>query len=933
MDTPSSSDSCGHDQSVHEKRLNSICRVCGEKSITSRTKSAHIYNCVNHQKLIETCYQIDITSDIDLFHSRTMCRKCFDKMRHFNSGFISEQAVLGLREKSLSLSSIWTGFDSNLKMTDCKSCMHFESMAKPGRPTEKRGKKKPFQNQSPVFPPHQDISEVSDMNQTLPFSTTTSDIDGVGFVQDLSSSSLLDDDLPKTSDINITLPLSTSTPIKTKPVLVDTMTSPIKGEGLWTPSPKRRKTQDSSVSPHHSKTDMGTSPHAKHLDVRQPKEIVAPLTKDEQACQTALNRESLKASKDSSIYCKTGGQPLIFVHVPRPRKSTTEASERTIRRRTAKLCHTRSQVSGGTEADKQAQMAHELKRQARRKKLSQILEKAGHTQSVAVTKILGLALKTHLGLSWSKYRDLKRIMRSIGVKHESEQKERLLRAEAVIGQIKVEEHSVNFRNPTTGDDECRTEPVGYIDDLTDFVPKLIDQYKKANQLTWHKNIPDDEIWVKIGADHGGDSFKIFLQIANIKKPNSKHNTQLICICKCKDTFENMKIVINPMREQLQTLQNMTYRYSDTEEKKIRLWLFGDYDYLIKTFGLSGAAAVHPCLWCTSTRSNNQLPPNKRRQFSQRTLKQIKRDLKKWHKAGSDKKKAKYFNNVIHKAFLGFDICQVVPPYLHLLLGIVKKHHTLLEAECHELDMKIGKKLSESNDEEPQNLGSQSFNKYIQQIRDGDRNPELKYLSGPIAMGLDKALKKHRIYTQAYHGRSFVGNHCNRYLKDDTIHSVCDSVLRNTVRLTDDHELHAEADDICSTYTTLNQLYADIHILVSHTRPITSESTFEEIGDNIRRYMHFFRETFPSTRITPKQHILEYHCLDFMKKTGFGLGLLGEQGGEGCHATVNLLKSRTFGLQSEAEKIKFIMTEHQALVSPLLQLPYLMKTRKRQTKRV
>ena len=114
MDTPSSSDSCGHDQSVHEKRLNSICRVCGEKSITSRTKSAHIYNCVNHQKLIETCYQIDITSDIDLFHSRTMCRKCFDKMRHFDSGFVSEQAVLGLRDKSLSLSSIWTGFDSNL---------------------------------------------------------------------------------------------------------------------------------------------------------------------------------------------------------------------------------------------------------------------------------------------------------------------------------------------------------------------------------------------------------------------------------------------------------------------------------------------------------------------------------------------------------------------------------------------------------------------------------------------------------------------------------------------------------------------------------------------------------------------------------------------------------------------------------------------------
>ena len=65
----------------------------------------------------------------------------------------------------------------------------------------------------------------------------------------------------------------------------------------------------------------------------------------------------------------------------------------------------------------------------------------------------------------------------------------------------------------------------------------------------------------------------------------------------------------------------------------------------------------------------------------------------------------------------------------------------------------------------------------------------------------------------------------------------------------------------------------------------------------------------------------------MKETRFGLGLLGEQGGEGCHATVNLLKSRTFGLRSEEDKIRLIMTEHQALVSPLLQIPYLMKQKK------
>ena len=40
----------------------------------------------------------------------------------------------------------------------------------------------------------------------------------------------------------------------------------------------------------------------------------------------------------------------------------------------------------------------------------------------------------------------------------------------------------------------------------------------------------------------------------------------------------------------------------------------------------------------------------------------------------------------------FELSQVAPPYLHILLGIVKKHHTLLETASDSIDQKIAQTL-------------------------------------------------------------------------------------------------------------------------------------------------------------------------------------------------------------------------------------------------
>ena len=128
------------------------------------------------------------------------------------------------------------------------------------------------------------------------------------------------------------------------------------------------------------------------------------------------------------------------------------------------------------------------------------------------------------------------------------------------------------------------------------------------------------------------------------------------------------------------------RQGTREEKRLKLSLFGDYEFQTKMYGLSGAAGYHPCLYCTATKDDIQRPPPTINE--KRTLASLAREHLAFVASGADKKKAKSFKNVINSALLDIEISSCVPPYLHLLLGIVKKHHDLLEKECSELEKRL-----------------------------------------------------------------------------------------------------------------------------------------------------------------------------------------------------------------------------------------------------
>ena len=165
------------------------------------------------------------------------------------------------------------------------------------------------------------------------------------------------------------------------------------------------------------------------------------------------------------------------------------------------------------------------------------------------------------------------------------------------------------RSSATGQ-SLKETPVVYVRDLCSFVTDLLDKYSEQQLLDFHDGkIPEDQIWLKIGGDHGGDSFKLCLQIVNVKSPNSRHNTFMVTMFNGKDTAENLRRALWHYRHQVYKLKKLKWM-----GKCIKVILFGDYDFQSKVFGLFGAAGTHPCLWCYTTKRQMQKAQKLNRQY-------------------------------------------------------------------------------------------------------------------------------------------------------------------------------------------------------------------------------------------------------------------------------------------------------------------------------
>ncbi|XP_071955873.1 uncharacterized protein [Antedon mediterranea] len=188
-------------------------------------------------------------------------------------------------------------------------------------------------------------------------------------------------------------------------------------------------------------------------------------------------------------------------------------------------------------------------------------------------------------------------------------------------------------------------------------------------------------------------------------------------------------------------------------------------------------------------------------------------------------------------------------------------------------------------------------------------PEVR--KGPLVAKLDDVLKSFRVNRQAYHGKSFVGNHIHKCCKPENIKTLMTKICKTATELCP--EIEENVVSVTTKYGRLFNLFGICHRQYNCASFFTEEMILK-LESDIEDYVQFFRKHFQETE-PPKMHILEEHVSDWIKRWKFGLGFHGEQGGESMHAQLNTLKSNIRGFNDDLGILTSAMKEHWVKTSP------------------
>jgi hypothetical protein len=67
------------------------------------------------------------------------------------------------------------------------------------------------------------------------------------------------------------------------------------------------------------------------------------------------------------------------------------------------------------------------------------------------------------------------------------------------------------------------------------------------------------LWLKLGGDKGGGTFKMSFQVANVENPKSQQNTVVFNIFVAPDTFCNLKLSLDQYSEDVQQLSSLIWK--------------------------------------------------------------------------------------------------------------------------------------------------------------------------------------------------------------------------------------------------------------------------------------------------------------------------------------------------------------------------------------
>eukprot|EP00731_Ephydatia_muelleri_P022772 Em0015g355a len=420
---------------------------------------------------------------------------------------------------------------------------------------------------------------------------------------------------------------------------------------------------------------------------------------------------------------------------------------------------------------------------------------------------------------------------------------------------------------TSGGEELRAAPLVFIPNLIQKVTQLLDENHRTSRLTWHNGvIPENEVWLKLGGDKGGGTFKANFQIVNVAAPNSVQNTCVFCCFAAGDSFANLHIALDRYKEQCIKSNEITCR-----QYTLKVFLSGDYEFLSKFYGLSGASGAHPCPFCLIANAEMATPLIERGHAPSRTLDGIEEQYLFYLVSGSVRKQAQHFYNCIFE------------PIFNIPLEQQSAERT---KSVEQLEAKIAAST--------------------RAVKKG-----FLFNEGPFVKELDKALQGFGVHRQQYFGGAFVGNHVHAALKVSNINKWLTSILC-AARANLPHKAEMVENETVK-FLNVFTLFAKCHAIYDNN--FIDETNVEKLGQCIKEFLSYFRTAFPGATIPIKMHMLEDHATEWVRLTHVGFGLLGEQGAESIHAKFNSLGRAYTAIPDRVERLKCIMKEHLVSIAP------------------
>ena len=297
-----------------------------------------------------------------------------------------------------------------------------------------------------------------------------------------------------------------------------------------------------------------------------------PLSKvEEKLFQHLAKRKLHNSENDDTLIIRTGGTPTYFMRQVKPKKTSFSVTNRTRRRRSKEKLKFSYNTGEITVEDKKAQFVSDFRTYDKQVKdhVSEEIKNVG----VDIDADSTLALKEYADCSWAQLAKFRRFGSERNVRIASEAKCRVVNKSIVDGKVRTTILSVPTE--TVNGTKITNAQMVYVHDLKEFVFDLLDKYEENGDLTWHDGgIPEDQIWLKIGGDHGKGSMKLCVEVANLLRPNARDNTHLIAKTDVKDTPENLHEISVYFNPELKDLKRSKWR-----GKKIIVFLFGDYAFL------------------------------------------------------------------------------------------------------------------------------------------------------------------------------------------------------------------------------------------------------------------------------------------------------------------------------------------------------------------